>query len=446
MRRSDRPADNGGMGYLPRGAAAPVLTQSRNGSGSPGRLSHEDLRAAELGFRQLLRRKRFPAAFLSRHAADLLAQARLEYVRHFAGGDEIDNAPGWIIHCAWRRTQNLLERESRASRAISAKNGGDLGVELTTPEDEVLEADRHRKVQEAIGKLTLEERRVIALTYFEGLSVREASRTLGWDKSKGDRRHNSALAHLYEHLGVKDADSLQIEAGAAAWASLAAGKRIGLHLPAAVHAALDTAGRGAVEFFGRAQELARRVLPGGAADGGIGAAAGARAAEMGGGGILAACTVGVCGAAAVTCFATGVLGPGLGGGHSKPEEPAAERSAAQLPGQLPAPAIAPREHPLFSKSPNRGKSANRPAKPLGARQRASVERVAAPSPSPTPSPPREIPQQADEEFDPLEGGGESSPESSPTSSGRALGRPTDSDSAPPPPPARAKQVEAEFGF
>ncbi len=438
------------MGYL---HGAPVGEESRNGSPPLPKLSSEELRAAELGFKQLLRRKRFPAEFLRRHVADLLAQARLEYVRHAARGEEIENPPGWIIHCAWRRTQNLLERESRAPGRVSIDESWDFAKELTTPEDEVVEAERHRKVREAIGKLPLEERRVIALTYFEGMSVREASQALKWDNCKGDRRHNSALARLYELLGVEDMDSLQFEIGAAAWTSLATGKRLGLHLPPALHAALDTASRGALDLLGRGGELARRVLPGGGANGGLRAAAGAgaRSAEVGGGGILAACTAGVCGAAAVTCLATGVLGPGLGGidgaGHSQSAKPAAERSAPRaLPAQPSTALIPPHDHASLLRDPSRAKNAPRPATRAGARKPVSAERVAAPSPSPTPSPSREIPRQTEEEFDPLAPGGEPSPQSSPAGSGPTMSRPTNGGSAPPPPPAKAKQVEAEFGF
>jgi len=402
-------------------------------------LGRTDLEAAQRGFVQLLRRKRFSPAFIERHGADLIARARLEYSQHVAEGGEVRNPAGWIIHCAWRRTQNLLEQEGRAPRVLSIDNdnGGALASESRTPEDEVLTSDRYRQLQGAIEQLPIEERKVIALTYFEGMSVREVGRALKWDKCKADRRHRAALERLQELLGVKDIDSLQIEIGIVAWASLTAGDAATSRVPG-VGAALDAVGNGIAAAIGRGQDLARRLLTGGAAEPGM-------APALGG----AARTAGVCGAAAVACVASGLVGPGVGGvdvlADQRREKPVVERSA-----DTPEPAGAVTTVPEVAEVPvpdgdgastqedRPRKQASKPRARKQQTQRTSTTRSTATS------------SQVAEEFDPFTGGGEtSSPSGSTTSGGGSTSsQPSTSTggSSPSPPPASDQQVQSEFGL
>lgn len=397
-------------------------------------LRREELEAAERGFEQLLRRKRFSPAFLDRHAADLLAKARLEYSQYVAGGGEVRNPAGWIIHCAWRRTQNLLEQEGRAPRVISIDNGTTFANESATPEEEVLTSDRYRQLQVALEQLPPEERKVIALTYFEGMSVREVGRTLKWDKCKADRRHRAALERLQELLGVKDIDALQIEIGIVAWASIAAGDQAKSRLPAGVEAVVDSV----AAVVGRGQELARRLLAGGAAEPGM-------APAIGG----AARTAGVCGAAAVACMATGLVGPGVSGVDvlaDQRREPAVERHTAP-----PEPTGTVTAQPEASESlgategdetnaredRDRKQATSKPKARTQKTQRASTPRATA------------TPSQVSEEFDPFTGGGKTSSSGATTSGGGSTtSQPPSSTggNSSPPPAASGKQVESEFGL
>ncbi len=400
-------------------------------------LRRDELEAAERGFEQLLRRKHFSPAFLDRHAADLLAKARLEYSQYVAGGGEVRNPVGWIIHCAWRRTQNLLEQEGRAPRVISIDNGTTFANESATPEEEILTSDRYRQLQTALEQLPPEERQVIALAYFEGMSVREAGRTLKWDKCKTDRRHHAALKRLHTLLGVEDAEALQLEIGIAAWASLAAGHRAGLSLPSGSEATVETASRGLGKLIGRAQDLAHRLLAGGATEPGT-------AAALSGAGRAA----GVCGAAAAACLATGFLGPGVGAidviGDRQPEKPAIERPTARampVADEAGLVEIAPAPAP----SPARGNDAGekRPKSRKPPIQRSNSQReVSAPTTAPT-----STARRFEDEFGTTFGGSsESSAPPAPARSGGSISsRSTGSQSAPPP-PASTKQVETEFGL
>jgi RNA polymerase sigma factor (sigma-70 family) len=266
-------------------------------------LSQSELDAARLGFTQTLLRKRFSPQFVANHRDDLLSTARLEYTRRIAEGVEIENPAGWIIHCAWRRTQNLLEAQKRGPRTVSIEKLTGLGDESApTPEQTAQDEDRVRKVREAVAELSEEQRRLIALTYFEEMAVREAARYLDWHPSKAQRCHEAALRRLHEVLGVQSSDELVGEIGLAAWLSLASSGSA-VHLPAGIEAALEQAGHGAAGIWARTQELARRFLLGGGGEP-------ASAAAVGG----AARAAGVCASAvAVACFASGVIGPGIGG-------------------------------------------------------------------------------------------------------------------------------------
>lgn len=388
----------------------------------------EELQAAERGFEQLLRRKRFSPAFLDRHAADLLGRARLEYSRYVAGGGEVRNPAGWLIHCAWRRTQNLLEQEGRAPQVLSIDNGGTFANDSATPEEEALTSDRYRQLQSALEQLPPDERKVIALTYFEGMSVREASRTLEWDKCKGDRRHRAALERLKKLLGVEDIDALQIEIGIAAWASIAAADQARSRLPAGVEGVLDSV----AAMLGRGQDLARRLLAGGAAEPGV-------APALGG----AARTAGVCGAAAVACMATGLVGPGVSGVNvlaDQRHEPAIERTASEQPSATAVTALPEVVEAVGAEASaaEERKSKLTTSKPSSRTLRAQ-----------RPSTPRTTPSQVSEEFDPFASGGETSSSGATTSGGGSTqGLPPSpaSGSAPPPPKASRTQVASEFGL
>jgi RNA polymerase sigma factor (sigma-70 family) len=192
-------------------------------NGAKDGLSRAELEAARLGFLGCLRRKRFSPQFISRHADDLFAQACLEYSRKLVEGVEIENPPGWLIECAWRRTKSQLEAERSAPRVVSTERSGSLAEEPGhDPEDVLLDADRFRKVREAVAELSVNQRRVLALSYFEGFTVREAARRLRWHPSKAQRAHERARERLHELLGVESSDDLVLEIGLAAYLSLAA--------------------------------------------------------------------------------------------------------------------------------------------------------------------------------------------------------------------------------
>ena len=310
-------------------------------SGTSHELRPAELEEARLGFNQYLRRKHFSPQFIARHGEDLFATATLEYSRKIAEGAEIEHPAGWLITCAWQRTKSLLEAEDRSPRVVSTERAGALGDELSqSPEDAALDEDRFRKVQEAIDQLSLNERRLLELSYFEGMAVREAARALHWHPSKAQRCHEAARRRLHDLLGVESFDELELDIGLAAFLSLI-GTGSTTHLPAGVEAAIELAGRGASYAWARAQDLARR-LP-------LGSGAEPSTAALGGSAGRAA---GVCATAALACLASGVVGPGVGGvigdgGDASAPAPK-QRNVADTPRVAP---LTSRTNPAPSSSP-----------------------------------------------------------------------------------------------
>ena len=169
----------------------------------------------------------------------------------------------------------------------------------------------------AVAELSIDRRRLLALSYFEGMPVREAARRLRWHASKAQRAHEGAKRQLQELLGVQSSDELAI--GLAAFLSLATERPVALRFSAGVEAATETAARSAAALWMRTQELARRFLSAGGAE--------PASAALGGNAGRAA---GVCAAATLACLASGVVGPGVGGlvGGGRGAAPRAPRTAA----------------------------------------------------------------------------------------------------------------------
>jgi len=222
-------------------------------------LKPDELEAARLGFNRYLRRKRFSPQFISRYAEDLFAQAALEYSRKRAEGIEIENPPGWLIECAWRRTKSQLEAEARSPRLVGLEGSGPLADSLDhDPEDALLESERFRKLRQAVGKLPVEQRRVLAFSYFEGCTIREAGRRLRWHASKAQRAHEGAKERLHELLGADSADDLAIEIGLAAYLSFISPAAGSIQVPAGFEATAQSVRDGARHLWARGHELLGR--------------------------------------------------------------------------------------------------------------------------------------------------------------------------------------------
>ena len=320
-------------------------------------------------------------------------------------------------------------------------------------------------MQEAVEQLSADQRKLLELAYFEEMGVREAARFLGWHSSKAQRCHESARRRIQELLGVESLDELEIVVGLAAWLSLASRRSAALHLPAGIEAAGEKAGRGAGHLWARTQELARRFLAigGGEPSGGVvgeewrarpGSAGRRRspawqaASSARAGGV--ARSAGVCGAAAVACLASGVIGPGLGavnllGTHHHGPAPR-ERSA--LSADRSSAVVSPPVGEVQA-SPTRSLSSSTSAPQTSGKSGPHHAKAEASSSAASPK------RQLEQEFSPFASGGSTStttpaPTPSPASSasGSSSSNGSSSDASSPSPAGRSssKPLNQEFGI
>ena len=225
-------------------------------------LSRAQFDAARLGFFRTLQRKRMSPQFVDRQGEDLFAQACFEYTRRVSEGVVIADPPAWIVTCAWHRTVSLLESRDWRPQLVPIERLGQQADEESGPEEAFLSEDRGRKVREAVEELPGHQRRLLALSYFEGESVREAARRLRWTPSKAQRAHESARRRIQEILGVESTDELQLEIGLFAFLSVVADRAARRALPAGLEAVLDSAHRGldtAADGGGRLVHGVRRL-------------------------------------------------------------------------------------------------------------------------------------------------------------------------------------------
>lgn len=334
-------------------------------------LTRAEMEMARRGFRGKLMRLRFSPQFILNHSDELLAIAHTEYVRALEKRVEIEDPVAWTIHCAWRRTQNLLEAESHRPPMVSSEKLPELvDPAAIAPEDLVLEEDRMRKVREAVTKLSEEQRKVISLTFFEGLSVREAARQLEWSAGKVQHHRDTALRHLRRSLPVRTSGELAIDVGMIAWLSLAGGGS-GFQLPGGFEGVLDRAGQGVSGLWAKAHEIARRLTLGGGSD------AASVAATSGAGRAAGICATGV----AIVCLAgasSGLVGPGLGGsgaGGDHSASTAAKTRKASMIGAASPTAVEPTSTtPVATSALTSEAQAREPSSAPPADKKASVKR------------------------------------------------------------------------
>jgi RNA polymerase sigma factor (sigma-70 family) len=165
-------------------------------------LEEADIAEGWSGFRGRLIRKGFSPRFIEDFGEDLFAEAELDVLKLLAEGKEVYTPPALLIHCAWRRTQNHLDRRGRRPQSVSLEAVVERASGDSTPDEEILTTEFRERMREAISHLPQSEREVIRLVYGEGMSCREAGKRLGWGKSKAHRKHADAMRRLrpfFEH-------------------------------------------------------------------------------------------------------------------------------------------------------------------------------------------------------------------------------------------------------
>jgi RNA polymerase sigma factor (sigma-70 family) len=207
----------------------------------------------------------FSAPWIAQNVHDLLNQANVEYAEWLGEHGAAANPPGWLIQRGRWRALNLAKRESRQSGPPLDSVIHTAEDPRPTPEDAVLDRDRHRRIEKALSNIPEKDRRLIALVYYEGQSIRAAGRLLGWGKSNADKHHAKAMERLQALLGPRDLLSPSIVGFVAqAMAVRDRGKLVG-GMVNRITAAVQDLGAVASRVFGSASgtagEAARRATP-----------------------------------------------------------------------------------------------------------------------------------------------------------------------------------------
>lgn len=279
--------------------------------------------------------QKFSAAWIAKNGRDLLGQANIEYAEWLKDNDPARNPVGWILKCAYWRAINLLDSETRKPRTASLDSVFHLADESApSPEQQALDNDRQRRLREALDHLSEKERALLMMVYFEGMSVREAGRKLGWRKSAADRHHSAAMKKMLALVGDRKLLS-PATLGPAAWATVNGESRHALSgmrdaALGPLREGLAVSSEAAENSAHRLAELARRLSP---------FTETGNAAAAGGGGRIA----GYCGAAAglVVCglLGSGAVGPGVSGSTSVTPKPPNSQAAGYRPVPVAAPTL-----------------------------------------------------------------------------------------------------------
>lgn len=190
---------------------------AKKAKGTAKGVTPAQLRKAEEGLGPVLGKK-FSAAWIAKNGRDLLAQANVEYAEWLEHNPPARNPVGWLLNGAYWRALNLFDSESRKPREASLDAVFHLADESTpNPEQETLDKERKRRLGEALEHLPEKERELLSHVYYEGMSIREAGRKLGWRKSAADRHHAAAMKKMLALVGDRRLLSPAI-LGPAAWA------------------------------------------------------------------------------------------------------------------------------------------------------------------------------------------------------------------------------------
>lgn len=104
----------------------------------------------------------------------------------------------WLLRIVANEARNRMRssrRRERLALAVAAESSGDAAP---SPESELLRSDARDTLLAAINQLPEDQRLVVALRYFAGLSEEEVVAALGVRPGTAKSRHSRALARLRE--------------------------------------------------------------------------------------------------------------------------------------------------------------------------------------------------------------------------------------------------------
>ncbi len=190
-----------------------------------GRVAQRDMAAFELIYDRYAKSVYALAAHLLGHAeAEEVVQEVFLRLWHKAG--QFDPARGffntWFMAIARHHVLDELRQRSQQQRLVAAEEIDQLLAEAADPaanvEEQAWLRERGNTILDALQSLPAEQRRVLVLAYFGGLSQSAIARHLGWPLGTVKKRVRLGLQKLRASLAQQglvvqsEADLLQISA------------------------------------------------------------------------------------------------------------------------------------------------------------------------------------------------------------------------------------------
>ena len=136
-------------------------------------------------------------------AEDLVQETFLRVWNRVHGFDAQKGSIGpWLLAVARNRAIDYLRSAAGRDRNSLEYEENDHPSLYFDMEKDILRSDRARRIQSAMGKLSPNQRQVIELAYFEGLSQTEMAERMGQPLGTVKTWVRSALKNLREDLGA----------------------------------------------------------------------------------------------------------------------------------------------------------------------------------------------------------------------------------------------------
>jgi RNA polymerase sigma-70 factor (ECF subfamily) len=136
-------------------------------------------------------------------AEDLVQETFLRVWNRVQGFDSEKGAIGpWLLAVARNRAIDYLRSAGGRERNALEFEETDHPALYTNMEQDLLQSDQTRRVRAAMEKLPANQRQVIELAYFEGLSQTEMAERMGQPLGTVKTWVRTALKHLRDELGT----------------------------------------------------------------------------------------------------------------------------------------------------------------------------------------------------------------------------------------------------
>ncbi len=136
-------------------------------------------------------------------AEDLVQETFLRVWNRAKGFDTEKGALGpWLLAVARNRAIDYLRSSTGRLRNALEVEETEHPAQFLDLEKEILQSDRVRRVRDAFGRLSPNQREVIEMAYFEGLSQSEMAEKMGQPLGTVKTWVRTALAILREELGA----------------------------------------------------------------------------------------------------------------------------------------------------------------------------------------------------------------------------------------------------